>query len=73
MYGYSDIAVNNMTDEECEERFVELQSGETVICRTCNKEITKGKSWTLVGRDYERPLYFCSDSCRTAFPFSKYN
>jgi hypothetical protein len=71
VYGYSDVRIKDLTDEDCEKKVVELQNGEVVSCRTCNKEITRGKSWTLAGRDYERPLYFCSDSCRMVFPFQQ--
>ena len=44
---------------------------ENVECITCNKEVEIEKSWTLHGRDYENPARFCSDSCRTMFPFKK--
>lgn len=32
-------------------------------CKKCGSEI-KDKAWTLCGRDYDDPSYFCSDLCR---------
>lgn len=43
----------------------------TVKCRTCDEEVLEKKAWTLYGRDYDDPTYFCTDSCRMMFPFEK--
>jgi hypothetical protein len=44
---------------------------EIVKCKTCDKDVSKEKAWTLYGRDYENPICFCTDSCRVIFPFKK--
>lgn len=45
--------------------------GKKVTCKTCEKEIPAERAWTLCGRDYEYPSYFCSDSCRTMHPLKR--
>lgn len=42
-----------------------------VECRTCSDKVSKEKAWTLCGRNYDNPSYFCTDSCRRHFPYKK--